>query len=454
MDPSRRRWLALVAGGASTALAGCSGRGVLGRGPDPEEERDPVPSEPVALRSQYRRTDRENVDVEVRIEVTTPPVGESRVLDLWVDPRGSLSSSRPFDSNVTLHYLDSDGYEEVEPGIWEWDGETSPSRITFGFEIHDDMPGSAAPGVVLNQLHIRGVREMFNPRFEDRETGVVDGLPVEQDVTLAGRSYVDPVGPYAVMGPHERVVVSNGTVEMTFVLAVEDEWRLSPELVFRRMIETLPLLGFDHRYTTLHGWVVSGLPLGGYDTEPDGAAIWAKPASDTYVWVHEYLHFVETGMSFGGDLTWLGEALPEYFGDLVRLYVGDLGFHAFRAKQTFSTEEPVAERSPEGGGLWWYEAGGILAALDAEIRSRSGDTTLAAVFRALDADDGVVTYGLFSDLVADAAGERLDSWLDTNVRQPTSTSIPDDPELFLDRVRYGVPRDAELPYGTIRTETH
>ena len=57
------------------------------------------------------------------------------------------------------------------------------------------------------------------------------------------------------------------------------------------------------------------------------------------------------------------------------------------------------------------------------------------------------------DLVADAAGERLDSWLDTNVRQPTSISIPDDPELFLDRVRYGVPRDADLPYGTIQTQS-
>ena len=453
MGSSRRRLLTAVAGGAGAALAGCSGRRSPTGGSEAGGDSYTPLSESVALRSQYRRTDGEKTDIEVRIDVTTPPMGESQVLDLWVDPLGELSSSAPFDSNVTLHYLDSSGYEEVKPDIWEWDGDSSPSSITFGLEVHDDMPGSTAPGVLLYQLHIEGVRKMFNPRFKDLETGIIDGIPVEQEMTLVGRSYMDPVGGFAVMGPHERIVVSNDAVEMTFGLVIEDEWELDPELVFRRMIQTPQLLGVDHSYEKLYGWVARGLQ-GEIRREPNGGLITASPWHTTYLWVHEYIHFIEAGMRFGSELIWLGEAIPEYFGDLVRLYVGDMEFDAFREKQQFSTEEAVAERDPEAGGLWWYDAGAILAALDAEIRNRSGDTTLAAVFQALDAHDGVVTYGFLSDAVADAAGERLDSWLNANIRQPTRVSIPDDPELFLDKERFGIPTDEELRYGTIQTETY
>jgi len=201
------------------------------------------------------------------------------------------------------------------------------------------------------------------------------------------------------------------------------------------------------------GWTIPEESVNGraYGTE-DGVSKFTA-GRNFGTWIHEYIH-LEQGFSLGGDLTWFTEASAEYFEKLAGLYLGIYEFSRFyKHVSYFSWSKPIANisYSPHPRA---YDASALLGALDAEIRTSSGDTTLAAVFRSMNEYDGTISYDVFADLIAEAAGERLDEWLEANILESANTSMPNDVILFLDRDQYDIPlryeqREWELERHTV-----
>jgi hypothetical protein len=57
------------------------------------------------------------------------------------------------------------------------------------------------------------------------------------------------------------------------------------------------------------------------------------------------------------------------------------------------------------------------------------------------------------DFVAEAAGERIDSWLEANILEPGNTSVSRDPKLFLSHDQYNIPWKYRLNKGAIEHHT-
>jgi hypothetical protein len=73
----------------------------------------------------------------------------------------------------------------------------------------------------------------------------------------------------------------------------------------------------------------------------------------------------------------------------------------------------------------------VLAALDVEIRTRSGgEATLQDVMAGLNAHEGTVTHDAFERYVSAAAGEPMGDWLDRYVRGPAAPQVPEDRSLY------------------------
>ncbi|MFB6173934.1 MAG: hypothetical protein ABEI39_04750 [Halobacteriales archaeon] len=135
------------------------------------------------------------------------------------------------------------------------------------------------------------------------------------------------------------------------------------------------------------------------------------------VWLHEYVH---TRQSFrlARDMRWFREASAEYYA-------------AQLAREQGLVDRPAVERHLDGEpsratltdpGTWsgsqvpHRKGARVLAVLDRRIREQTyGHRSLEDVFRRLNRHDGVVTYDVFAQTVAEVTGEPGDAWLDRHV---------------------------------------
>ncbi|WP_436926457.1 hypothetical protein [Halosimplex amylolyticum] len=135
------------------------------------------------------------------------------------------------------------------------------------------------------------------------------------------------------------------------------------------------------------------------------------------VWLHEYVH---TRQSFvlADDMAWFREASAEYYAASLAREQGlvdraAMERHLDGDPSTATLTDPdswAGETVPQRKG------GRALAVLDRRIRERTyGHRSLDDVFRRLNRHDGVVTYAVFAQAVAEVTGEPHDDWLDRHV---------------------------------------
>lgn len=465
---TRRQLLHTTTVGLGCVLAGCSAIGLDNENSDSDQpsnlqkfEND-TPTDPVVVEARFAKSDSTEADLRAALDIISiPPSGTYGSVTLVLN---AVSDFTPFPSNVdTLHHVDSDGFEETKQGVWKWNGQSHAPSLTVDIAIGEwagiDYGTYGSTVFASYGSHVHGVPASFNARYQpndelDIPDGAATDLPVEIDIMLEPPVFgARDSGEFVVFGPHERVRLSHDDFESHTVGLPEffpDGY--GPVAIARSLHEVRQTLRLGGGVKKAHGWTIpqAELPGRAYGTK-DGVGEFTA-TGDLDVWIHEYLH-LEQQFDLGDNLIWFTEASATYFEDLVGLYLGFLQYSQFHGLvSNFSWTEAVADISDSTHSMA-YGAGALLGSLDAEIRTRSGDTTLTAVFRSMNDYNGTISYDLFADFVAEAAGERLDGWLDTNILEPTTTSVPKNPKLFLNRDRYDIPQKYELKTGEIEHHT-
>lgn len=171
---------------------------------------------------------------------------------------------------------------------------------------------------------------------------------------------------------------------------------------------------------------------GGY-ASPEYDEVWvhedARISDPQNLWIHEYVH-TRQSFELGDRMRWFREASAAYFASDLTIRQGRTSRSA--VAQTLSAKRydgAVLSKS----STWtnrevpYYRGALVLWALDARIqRATDGKRSLMDVFDRMNRHDGPVTYADFERIVADVAGESMDSWLD---RYVTTAVHPDVQEL-------------------------
>jgi hypothetical protein len=449
-------------------LAGCSAIGLDDENPDSarptnlQKFENDTPTDPVVVEARFAKSDSAEADLRATLNVVSiPRSGKYGSVNLALN---AASEFTPFPSSVdTLHHVDSDGFEEIKQGMWTWDGQSNAPSLTVDIEIGEWAGinyGTYGSTVFASYgSHVHGVPASFDVRYRpndelDIPDGAATDIPVEIDILLDEPAFGSrKSGEFVVFGPHERARLTHDDFESHTVGLPEffpDGY--GPVAIARSLHEVRQTLRLGGGVEKAHGWTIpqAELPGRAYGTKDGVGEFTATGELD--VWMHEYLH-LEQRFDLGDNLIWFTEASATYFTQLVGLYLGLFEYSRFHGLvSNFSWTEAVSTISDSTHSMA-YGAGALLGSLDAEIRTRSGDTTLTAVFRSMNDYNGTISYDLFADFVAEAADERLDGWLEANILEPASTSVPKTPKLFLDRDRYDIPQKYELKKGEIEHHT-
>lgn len=472
-EPTRRKILTTTTVGLGGVLAGCSGIGSNDdtEPSDHEKFSNDLPEEPVVIEARFAKSDSPEADIRAVFDVVSvPPPGEYGSVSLVLDVTGDFDIFPDWD---TLHHVDGDGFKEVEQGVWRLNGQSDAPRLTVDIEISEEgWPnvnfGTEGSTVLASyDSHVRGVVEGFDAvyRLNDR----LD-LPFEEgevseavDIALEEPAFADGYDTtrFAIFGPHERVRLSHEDYFELYVIRRAESGLFPDEYDSVAMAQLLDearqTLRLGGTLREIYGWAIrrshpNRSSIGLADRTRRGVGRFSA-AGDLHTWFHEYLHLEQQFEDPGGDLLWFREASAEYFSKLAELYIGLREFDQFHENVSdFSFWPDSAAEIPKRIHPAAYEADTILAALDAEIRTRSGDKTLMTVFRTMNDRGGSLGYETFTDIVAEAAGERLDGWLDANVLEPANPSVPESPELFGDRERYGIPLSTDIEEGKIERQ--
>ncbi len=168
---------------------------------------------------------------------------------------------------------------------------------------------------------------------------------------------------------------------------------------------------------------------GGY-ASPEYDEIWvhkaARLSDPQNLWIHEYVH-TRQSFKLSDRMRWFREASAAYFAS-------DLTIRQGRTSQS-TVARTLSAKQYDGAVLskpntWvnrevpYYQGALVLWALDAKIQTvTDGKRSLMDVFDRINRHDGVVTYADFEKIVADVAGQSIDSWLAEHVTTTTNPVV-------------------------------
>ncbi|WP_435159737.1 glycyl aminopeptidase [Haladaptatus sp. DFWS20] len=167
---------------------------------------------------------------------------------------------------------------------------------------------------------------------------------------------------------------------------------------------------------------------GGY-ASPKHDELWvhedARLSNPQNLWIHEYVH-TRQSFELGERMTWFREASAAYFASDLTMKQGRTSQSAVARTLTQKRfDESVLSKS----NTWathevpYYRGAYTLWALDAKIRKATdGKRSLFDVFDRMNAHEGTVSYADFRNIVADVAGQPMNSWLDQHV---TTSATPE-----------------------------
>ncbi|WP_435344933.1 hypothetical protein [Haloarchaeobius sp. HRN-SO-5] len=347
--------------------------------------------------------------------------------------------------------LDQTGFVEAPKLTWDyrWDEETTTPSMTVrvpadrrnpqfgGIDFYDAGDWALVP---------YGVEASYYSDATDSWHGTWERESLFETETRATSDAVFGTQ-FAFLGDHERYEHSAHGRTLTLVVpdaaTVED----GPETVFGTLshaADELYVAGGDRDVRIF----VAPDPIrrGGLQGGPTDLWVHEDMRAEhvSNVWVHEYLH-TRQRFSPNAEMEWFTEASAQYYAALLTYREGAVDFEAFH--RAMATDRDAG--SVLTNDLQWtadtapYTKGGrVLAALDAEIRERSGGNyTLADVFYRVNVERDEVTYYEFRDYVQAVGGEDLGDWLDEYARTEAVPPVPDDPSLY--RTPEDVTRDSD-----------
>ncbi|MFC7195018.1 hypothetical protein ACFQL4_10740 [Halosimplex aquaticum] len=249
---------------------------------------------------------------------------------------------------------------------------------------------------------------------------------VERSWPLAERRAPDAGAPallgdrYAVVGDYEvaRRTTPNGRIDLVVPSGAMDGTQT--DRVADSLARASRDLDVGDRGDDVLAFAAPSSVRWGGESVPARDELWVNAGSRLddaeAVWLHEYVH---TRQSFrlAADMTWFREASAEYYAAALAREQGlidraAMERHLDGAPSTATLTDPDSWGSD---AVPQRKGGRALAVLDRRIRERTyGHRSLEDVFRRLNRHDGVVTYAVFAQTVAEVTGEP-DDWPDRHV---------------------------------------
>ncbi|WP_251342852.1 hypothetical protein [Haloplanus halophilus] len=328
----------------------------------------------------------------------------------------------------------TDGFERTESTRFRWDAETERPSVSLRLAVGDEL-GSGVRGVergdwaLVSQPNTR-VQVRANERpIRTTSFGVAAAEPGYASSHLA------------YLGPHDVRNVTAADERATFVLGAEGADPTRATAFLRTANEHFDFGVRRDRIT------VFVLPVGddattGVDAATVDTAFWVGQSGlrmnhTGAVFAHEYVH-TRLGTVGADDAAWLTEASAEYYGHLFALNDGVGGYESFRSGLRATEYAPdrraVVLTDPETwtGTTAHYDKGAhVLAALDAEIRRRTGgERTLRDVFAGR--SEPFRDYRAFRAAVVRVSGDdSLGPWLDRYATTNALPPLPEDPRYYV-----------------------
>ncbi|MEE6210263.1 CARDB domain-containing protein [Salarchaeum sp. III] len=392
---------------------------------------------------------------DVAAAQSTSELVRTTTLRLTPDDSGAVAAVVEYDTPSNLASLDvragtgtvvsTDGFTETENGL-QWDNETATPSFTLSVEVNQTISGSRAlPEDVHATPDADAAQESGGYSFVDVGEWAI--LPVPQfssqwtsygsvtlssSVAVAGEGAVG--GNIAYLGPERTYTASENGQEFRLVVPAAASLAESPDDILASLTsasDSLQVGARDERVMTIAAptsvdWGPAGLEYGGSDSW-----VLADSRLDTAgnVWLHEYVH-TRQDFSTTSATQWVTEATAEYYGALLTLQQGRIGFDAFAEHLQRGTRSPYASAVLADPGTWTYNYANyvkgplVYGNVDRVIRLASdGEHTAEDVLGRLNVDtDGTVTQSEFLAAIAAAGSDDVASY----ARRYTETrAVPD-----------------------------
>lgn len=472
----RRQVLTVLSGSASVVLAGCAGLGD-NRQEEPSNRQlfhEEVPRSPINVSLQYTITENNSEDVKIDIIFEDiPESGEYGSVNISLDPN---SGFREIPQEDTMSIENINGFSKTGNDTWKWDSETTTPKISVILSIGDHQVGLGSNGQnVLLSLgsHVSAIVDMIHPTYDPTftlEKEIVDGglsetLDISSSVTFESPAFPTEIKEFqpgrneynfAVLGDFQKYSLSRDKFRITTIRVPQDKYDCGTKTILEAIDITKQMFSFNSTNTSVFIWEFdfgSSELAGNASSSVENIGRFSVDLNASpSVWIHEFIH-TEQQFNLGSSMTWFAEASAEYFAELALLQINGYNFarsfdEFYKRYSNFASGKPISEVEHNTVPLA-YDSDAVLAVLDAEIRKRSQNNTLNKVFHNMNAYSESVSYTVFKDLVADAAGERVDTWLDTNILEPANVSLPKEPDLFNKREQFGLPSQDEVQVGSV-----
>ena len=226
---------------------------------------------------------------------------------------------------------------------------------------------------------------------------------------------------YALVGDHETVSRSTPAGRIDLVVPPDAMSTATAERVADALARAARDLDVGDRDGSTLAFAAPASVRWGGETVPAHDEFWVNAGArlDTAeaVWLHEYVH---TRQSFrlAPEMSWFREASAEYYAARLSEEQGLIDrsaveTHLDGAPSTATLTDSTTWASDD---VPQRKGARTLAVLDRRIRERTyGQRSLEAVVRRLNRHDGVVTYAVFEQAVAEVTGEPDDAWLERHV---------------------------------------
>jgi hypothetical protein len=331
------------------------------------------------------------------------------------DGVGSIETRLPDSVTVT----NTEGFTAARMGRYRWDEETAAPSITYTTGVNETVDASGPEGFEGDYLFVdTGSWALVRrPQIPVSWTWT-GGQPVgfERRATVDGEGYVG--GLVAYLGAHDTYTRTAHGQRFHLVVPTRATLAESPANILSGLSNASDQLRVGDRDRDVHviaapttsvQWGVRGLQTG--DT-----AMWVRDAEHLDVadntWFHEYAH-ARQGFTTEASARWLTEATATYYGALLALESGHVGFESFREFLGRGAVPPQSEVVLTDPSTWtnaanYWKGALVVGALDRRIRLATDRTrSFGAVFSRLNAHDGQVDGDDFLAATETTAGSEV-----------------------------------------------
>jgi PGF-CTERM protein len=362
------------------------------------------------LTSVLRLTPSESGAVTVTMEYAIP------------DSVSAIEARLPADSQVTA----TRGFSSQGDRWYEWDGRRDSPSITYRLQVNETIR-ETGPTVSLSTPASQVQSPTSGLVFADPGPWAIVRLP-SSTTRYSGRGTapefewgwrVDGAGAVgesiAYLGDHETIRREASGQTLRLVVPAEADLAAPPGEVLTSLADASRALAVGERDPELFfvaaptnrvQWAVEGVNVGQAD-------VWVR--DDTPLdhpdntWLHEYVH-TRQDYALGPEVRWFTQASATYYGALLTLEQGRIGFDEFRRFLAVGEGRPQAD-SVLGRPATWangaeYTKGALVAGeLDRRLRLAGG--SLDEVFRRMNAREGDVDAEAFYGSLAAVGDESV-----------------------------------------------